>query len=406
VIPQDVDLDQLRQTASPLSYRLIVILDLSNVYRSWWFILLLLLLTGNLFGCLIRRLPKIPREWRGASEAVSLNFSVSDSRPPTQVREILTQSVITVMGYSPEVVEANDQVKLVWVKQRIFLLAFPLIHAAVIVILIGGLIGLVYGVKGNIRIQEGESGREFLTYPAGDVRELPFEIAVDTFTLARYPTGQPKEYRSDVRLLKEGKEVLKGSILVNHPLTFDGISLYQANYELLGVKHVKFAVQDREGKRSELAVRPGEAAALPGTDSTIKLVSLDPGATIRGPGVAIEVEEPGASPRRMEVFRNDPEPVKLGNTEIRFLDYEPLYATGLQIGYDPGAGIVWLGCVLLIVGFSLTLFTNLSAITVTLKAHGSGTSIQVTGRSRKDRAQFRARVEAAIYNPLKKSEPS
>ena len=174
-----------------------------------------------------------------------------------------------------------------------------------------------------------------MEYPSRQVSSLPFDVAVDKFTLKRYPTGQPKEFRSDVRLLKDGKELTRGSILVNHPLTYDGISLYQANYDLLGLKQVRLQVVSPEGNSSVITVHPPDPVQLPGTAYTIRILSIDPGSGKRGAGATMHVTAPGEEPRRLESFRNDSGDVKLGNRTIKFLDYEPLYATGLQIGYDP-----------------------------------------------------------------------
>lgn len=404
LIPQNVNLEQLQGSVSPFYYRLTVILDLHNVYRSWWFTLLLVLLTANLVGCLVQRLRKIPREWRETAGKSSLSFTRFDTRPLNEIRDLLTRSLSGLMHGSPQIIDRDGEIKLVWVRQRVFLLGFPLIHAAIIIILVGGLVGLIYGFKGNILLKEGEVGREFVLSPSGKVATLPFDIAIDSFTLTRYPSGQPKEYRSDVVVLKNGGEMLKGPIRVNQPLTFEGISLYQANYRLLGVKQVRLDVVESSGKQTELVIQPSETVSLPQDRYRIRLVGLDPGATRRGPGVGLEVEEPGSPMRQVKVYRNDKEPVELGTVKIRFKGYDPLYATGLQIGYDPGSGVVWVGCGLLIAGFLLTLFTNLSALSVRLTAEEKGTKIHVSGRCRRDRAQFRERVQAATSTALEQRE--
>ena len=401
VIPQNVDMQQLQQTASPFYYRIVVILDLTDVYHSWWFTLLLLLLTANLIGCMLQRLPRIPGEWKGASEKGSIRFSLSDPRKPGELKDILTTGVGKLLG-SPSLVRVgNDEINLAWVKQRVFLFAFPLIHLGIITILLGGMIGLFYSVQGNIRIREGDVGQKFVRFPSRDIDSLPFQVAVDKFTLERYPTGQPKSFRSDVRLIKDGKEVKKGSILVNKPMTYEGISLYQANYELLGVRQVNFRIINQDGKESDFVVKPPATAQLPGTRYTVELVSVDPGSTKRGAGTEMTVAEPGQPIKRLQVFRNDTEPAKLGDLAIRFVNYEPLYATGLQIGYDPGTNLVWVGSGLLVLGFCLTLFTNLRGVAIQLKHQAGKTEIRVTGRSRRDRAEFRKKIEATVRESLK-----
>ena len=399
VIPQDSALDQIRQSAGSFSYRLVAILDLHKVYRSWWFVLLLVLLSLNLVGCLIRRLRVIPQEWAGGSEKNSFSFGLSVSRPLKEVRDTVVLVINRILRISPQISEKGDRITIVWSKHRIYLLGFPLIHIAIIIILLGAVIGLAYGFKGTIQIKEGTSGNRFTLIPSGQVASLSFDIALEGFTLVRYPTGEPKEFRSDVRILKNATEEAKGAIRVNQPLTFEGISLYQSDYRLLGIKEVKLGVSDH-GETTDLVLQPHSTVMVPGTEYTIGLISLDPGATKRGAGVEISVEKSGEQPRTIKLFRKDSAPVTLGSIEIRFLDYQPLYATGLQIGYDPGAQVVWVGCALLILGLFISLFTNLRRIHIDITGEAGRTEIGISGRSRKMRREFRETVEMKVRQAL------
>ncbi len=400
VIPQGAP-EQLGPAGPSFYYRLALILDLHNVYRSWWFILLLIFLSLNLLGCLLKRLSGIPAEWKGTSRKTTFSFTVSDPRRPEDLRGVFISGMRGLLGVPLNGGNVKNSLNLEWRKHRIYLLGFPCIHLAIIVILLGGLIGLFYGVKGHILIKEGETASEFTVTPSGVKRVLPFQIAVDNFALTRYPTGEPKEFRSDVRLLEDGHEVVKGSIIVNHPLTFRGISLYQSDYRALGIKEVKLRAADPSGKVENFSVRPHSKAQLPGSQYEIRLLSLDPGATKEGAWVEISAESPGTQPGKIKLFRNDKVPVKLGELEIKFLDYVPLYATGLQIGYDPGSTVVWVGCITLITGFFLTLFTNQRRLMIDMKRTGVGTQIKVSGSSRRLRREFREAVEKRIRDGLK-----
>jgi len=401
VMPQDVPLEQIQQSGGSFYHRVAMILDLHNLYRSWWFILLLVLLSLNLLGCLIRRLPALPGEWRGDEKKSSFGFDLIHQGPASHVRDLIVSALTPVLGKPHTIAEAPQSTRLVWVIHRVYLFGFPLIHLAIIVILVGGLIGLLYGFRGYIEIPEGESDSKYMLYPSGSTRSLPFTISVASFTLMRYPTGEPKEYRSDVSILKNGKETAKGSILVNHPLTFDGISLYQADYKVVGVKEVRFEVVTADGKLSEMVIRSRTPSKLADTPYQIRALQMDPGTTSRGAGVEISLDAPGEQTKVVKLHRRDPEPLRIDGTEIRFLEFQPRYATGLQIGYDPGSALVWVGCCLLIGGFMLTLFTNLRHLKVALEARGDDVHIRVSGRSRRMRREFRETIEAKIRDCLK-----
>lgn len=399
LIPQEAGLAHFKETVSPFAYTLIAILDLHSLFRSWWFSLLLALLALNILACLMKRLPAIPAEWRGDVPGHSFSFTVRDARGVKEVSSLLTPALSSLLSGSPKRSDGPDKAStLVWVKQRIYLLGFPAMHAAILIILIGGLMGLLYGWKGSVQIEEESSASQCRRIPSGKIHSLPFTIAVDKFTLTRYPTGQPKEFRSDVRLTRDGHELVKGSILVNHPLTFEGISLYQADYRVLGIKDVRFSLVQPDGKTSELVLRPRKSAVVPGSQYTVGLVSLDPGVSKKGPGAEISVQAEGGEPTKVKIFKT--EPGKIGDAELRFVDYTPLYATGLQVARDPGTIVVWLGCAALIIGFFLTLFTNHRRVRVELIARGKGTEIKVSGRSRRQRREFRQSLEEKIRTSL------
>ncbi|MGO9570302.1 MAG: cytochrome c biogenesis protein ResB, partial [Desulfomonilaceae bacterium] len=178
VIPQGTP-EQLSAAGPSFYYRLAVILDLHNVYRSWWFILLLIFLSLNLLGCLLRRLSAIPSEWKGTSRKTSFSFTVSDPRQPEEVKAVVIAAMRDTLGVPTKVAGEKSTLTLEWLKHRIYLLGFPFIHLAIIVVLLGGVIGLFYGVKGHILIKEGEIGSEFTVTPSDVKRSLPFQIAVD-----------------------------------------------------------------------------------------------------------------------------------------------------------------------------------------------------------------------------------
>ena len=74
---------------------------------------------------------------------------------------------------------------------------------------------------------------------------LPFQIRCDDFEASFYDTGAPKEYRSDLTIIDKGQEVLKQSIRVNDPLSYQGVTFYQASYGAM-LKQAEIELQDRD----------------------------------------------------------------------------------------------------------------------------------------------------------------
>ncbi|MFH0960949.1 MAG: cytochrome c biogenesis protein ResB, partial [Pseudomonadota bacterium] len=384
-------------------FRLSVIMDLNNIFRRWWFVALLSLLTLKIFGCLFQRVPLLLREYRDENTKMSFLLRFSSSLETGELKDRLLKLGHAIMGSSATITESSGKLTCIWNKQKIHLLGFPLIHVGIIVILLGGLIGGVWGYKGHTLIKEGDSTDKFTLTPTQETRTLPFSITVDNFTLLKYPTGEPKEFRSDVKLSKDGKDIQAGAIRVNHPLTHNGISLFQADYRILGVKNLKLSFKLNDGTLEEKIVDPRQQIVIPKSGATLKVRSLDPGTIGKGSGIQVSLIGRIQEPESLSIYEKDAKPLDVEGTEIRFLGFTPLYATGLQIGYDPGVHVVWLGCSLLVLGFVLTLFTNLQRLSIEIRPSEGATGVLVSGRSRKLRREYRDRIEQELtkLNELK-----
>lgn len=397
VVPQQESIEELAGRVSPFVLKLIVILDLNTMFSSWWYLLLLALMAANLMGCLFQRVPGLLEDWRNPSGRKSFGFTHVEPVPPAEAVGIVQEKLRPIMG-APEQEDKDSEpgsVKLTFVRHRLFLLGFPLIHTAIVVILAGGLMGLMYGYKGQITIREGETKRTFVIPADRSVRPLPFELALDNFTLLRYPNGAPKEYRSDVRIIRNGAILMKESIRVNHPITIDGLSLYQANYRSLGVEGAILELTGVDGEPQTVTVKSGGSAKVRGTDYSVRLLQgLSSGSL--GQGVEVEISGPDGKTRVAQLFQGAPKPVALNGVGLKFKDFDILYSSGLQVGYDPGTPVVWIGCTLLIIGFVFALFLNLRALTVVVSPASGGSRIVVGGRSRRLRRDFRETVEQAL----------
>ncbi len=400
VVPQEITAEELSRWSSPFWQRLVLILDLDDLFRSWWFILLLILLALNLAGCLIRRLPPLLREFQGRSErkSFSLDFDVPGSE--RDAHTVIVPALTSLMKTSPDEEPLPAGRRITWVKGRLYLLGFPLIHFAIILIMIGALIGLLRGYRGHVLIREGETVNRFVLKDSREVRQLPFHIAVDSFTLKRYPSGMPKEYRSDVRLLENGKEIIDTSIKVNHPLTHKGISLYQSDYRVVGVKSLRLNVVEPESASGEFVLPSDRPTTVPGTDYRIRALKLNPGMGMDGVELVLEIIHKSGKPHRLSTSMSDPEPASFNNLKLRFVSYDPLYATGLQVGYDPGTSVVWTGCIMLILGFLATLFLNPRRVTVHIEPFEQHAHVRITGQSRRMRKEFREEVTRTARQAL------
>ena len=64
------------------------------------------------------------------------------------------------------------------------------------------------------------------------IQDLPFIVGLNDFRIEHYSTGQPKSFESDLIVEdKETGELIKKTINVNSPLTFNGVTIYQSSFE-------------------------------------------------------------------------------------------------------------------------------------------------------------------------------
>ncbi|MEZ4665270.1 MAG: cytochrome c biogenesis protein ResB [Thermomicrobiales bacterium] len=115
------------------------------------------------------------------------------------------------------------------------LATFPF-HLALILILIGGIVGARYGFKENSFI-----------IPEGSVREVGhgtgLSVKLDQFSDSWREDGTPASYRSDLILYKNGEEVKRQSITVNNPMSYGTTTFYQTSYG----QAVQMRVTDADG---------------------------------------------------------------------------------------------------------------------------------------------------------------
>lgn len=55
-----------------------------------------------------------------------------------------------------------------------------------------------------------------------------------------------KDYKSNLTIIEDAKEILTKTIEVNHPLSYKGMSFYQASYGVDKIKEVILTMQGRD----------------------------------------------------------------------------------------------------------------------------------------------------------------
>lgn len=309
LITQNASVHEYSQRYSATTYIILKGLGLFDMYHSLWFKLLLGLLAINLIACSWKRLPGV---WQQVRKAKS--------------------------GYAR--------------------LGTYLTHLSVLLILVGGLIGALWGFKGYVQIVEGEVVEGiFLNNPQQAMKPLGFQVRCDAFRVDFYPDGSPKEYVSTLTFLEGGRVVLDHVPLrVNHPISYKGLNFYQASYGVSIFPIVEVRKKRGKGASHTLLLRQGEVELIPGSEAQIGFMQYRDAVHGHGETILLVLFPPDSEPEGFWLFKRDSGmgAMQVGDFSFVFKDLEQTYYTGIQVAHDPGVPVVWVGCSLLVIGMVVT----------------------------------------------------
>jgi cytochrome c biogenesis protein len=227
-------------------------LSLFDVYSSAWFSAIYILLFISLIGCVL------PRSFE--------HFHAARALPPKTPKNLSRLEHFQAWSASGEELEIAKK----WLKAKRFRVLESedslsaekgylretgnlFFHISLILILIGVLIGGLFGVRGSAILSQGErfvnNATSYDTISFGQISNEnslpPFTITVDKF-VAKYNTltSAPEDYTLDVTTVAEpGAKPIKQVVKVNSPITFGSTRIYlQAN----GYSPI-VTVQDKNG---------------------------------------------------------------------------------------------------------------------------------------------------------------
>lgn len=407
VLPQGQLPPEYVAQISPAKLQIYTKLGFFDMYHSWWFITLLYVFSLNLICCSIKRLPHVFKFvsdpililGESARNAFSLKQEIKISGSVESARDSLNTFLGQEFG-APTVSEQNGEYHLFAQKSAWSRLGVYVVHLSILVIFIGAIIGSLAGYKAYVSIVEGTSVNTVEARNGGQI-PLGFEVLCEKFSVDFYPTGAPKEFRSILTVMENGQPVPGYSqvkVIVNHPLTYKGITFYQSSYGQAseGSEHYITVTPRSGGTPEKLAVQEGAAVTLKdGTqfrllEATQEVRQFAPG--FSGPAARVEVTPKGAAPQTFIVFKDFPD-MNAQRGDALIFGYEGTNArmyTGLQVAKDPGVWVVWLGCTLMVIGLFIAFFMSHKRIWVVVsKGHA-----RIYGNASKNQAAFEMQFDA------------
>ena len=216
LIPQNESPAAYFQTYGEFLYRIFDVFDFFDMYHSWWFQLLIVLLTANIIVCSIDRLKATGKIVFANNPIFNLSRfknhadkeNLVDDRSPEQLKDVYEPFISKTFGYTRT--EQTDKGFCIFAeKWRWTRLGVYGVHLSIVLLLIGGLIGSIFGFDGYVNIPEGESVNSIMIRKPSQRKSLDFEVLCEDFDVSFYDSGAPKEFRSSLTILEHGKPVLK-----------------------------------------------------------------------------------------------------------------------------------------------------------------------------------------------------
>ena len=331
----------------------VLALELDHVYSSHWFLALLAWLALSLLLC----------SWRRQWPALRASLRWIDYRSPRQLSKLNVAETRACDDASADLQRLEERLRAEgWQVQRqpdrlaarrgvLGRVGPLLVHAGMVVLMLGAAWGALGGQRAEQFLAPGRSlelvdsrGHSSLT------------LALDSFAVERDPAGRPEQFRSDLRLLEGDGEtgtLLKASqISVNHPLRFQGVTLYQADWGLAAI-----TVQLGRSPLLQLPLQSfpelGEqiwGLVLPtrpdGSDPVLLSLSSE-----QGP-----VEVFGADGSRLGQLGIGAAPLEINGLPVRVESVLP--ASGILLKRDPGVPLVYSGFAIALAGGGLSLLAT------------------------------------------------
>jgi cytochrome c biogenesis protein len=376
-----------------------------DVFHSVPFMFLLALISVAIAICTLNRAPAI---WRaianptvpttrgfltGADTSASFVTSASSQQLVGSISEALRARRYRVLAET-----RGDEVHLYADRHRYAKLGTFPFHLALILILVGGIVGARYGFRDNQFVIPEQSTRD-VGHGTG------LSVKLEQFNDSYRENATPQDYRSDLVLYKNGKEVKRQSIRVNHPMTYGTVVFYQSGFG----QAVSLRVTDRTGALlfddsiplglwisksnpnapagiQELrqagyqlnVIAPNDLSNQPEVGS-IKLNSGEMYVQL------VPIAANAASQDAVGSVVGQGDTVRLADLSVQFLR-ERRY-TSLQVARNPGIPIFWTAAFLLVGGLAVTFYfphRRIRAIVAPSGVPGKGAEAMLAPLARRD----------------------
>ncbi|MDY6938235.1 MAG: cytochrome c biogenesis protein [Cyanobacteriota bacterium] len=329
-----------------LTWKVVLGIGLNDVYRTWWFLALLILFGSSLTACTFtRQLPalKAARRWKFYTQPRQFKKLALGAELETGDTDRLF-GLLKQRNY--RVFTEGDSL---YARKGIVGRIGPIIvHASMLLILAGAIWGSMTGIVAQHLVPSGatfqitnlvEAGRWSMPQIFQD-----WAVKVNRFWIEYTPEGNIDQFYSDLSILDDrGEEIDRQTIYVNKPLRHKGAVLYQTDWGIAGVflrlnnspvLQLPMAQLDTQGQGRLWGTW---VPTKPDMSEGVSLITKDLQGTL------VVYDNAGQLVSSVRVGGN----VEVNGVTLKILDV--IGSTGLQIKVDPGIPMVYAGFGLLMI---------------------------------------------------------
>jgi cytochrome c biogenesis protein len=337
-----------------LTWKVLLALGLDHVYKTWWFLSLMILFGTSLATCTFtRQFPalKAARTWKFYDR-------------PRQFEKLALSTTLKTESLAPlaqalqqkrfKVFQADNAL---YARKGLAGRIGPIVvHASMILILLGAIWGTFTGFMAQELVASGDAFSVQNIVQAGSWAkpQIPkdWSMRVNRFWIDYTPNGDIDQFYSDLSVLDpQGQEIDRKTIHVNQPLKHKGVTVYQTDWAIAGVK---VRVNKSPVFRLPMAKLPIQGGRLWGTwvpikpdmSAGISLVARD----LQGTVVVYDSVGKLAGSLRTGMS------LSVEGIDLSLL--EVIGSTGLQIKADPGIPFVYAGFGLLMLSVMMSYISH------------------------------------------------
>jgi cytochrome c biogenesis protein len=369
-----------------------------SIFTSVWFKAITVLLTTSILACSVNRAPRL---WKLAFHPRARMGETFFTHAPLRANLLVPTGPEVAVEDAREVLQAHhfrtvtdpdeDGLNLYADRFRWGPFGTVLAHLSFVLILLGFFLSQATGFGSGFKDTN-------FTAPVGSRVQVGhgtgLSVEAKSFTDAYYPDGSPKDFASDLVLYKNGVQVERQTVRVNHPMTWDGVSFYQSFFGVAAAMQVK----DGAGKTlfgdavplvwgSDDGKHSIGQFAMAGKKLTVEVVGAASGQVdpnIKAGQMQLNVFQDGSKEAIATQVVSQGKPVTIAGLSYTFERTRQF--TGLIVARDPGAIFVWVGSTLLVLGLFLVFFFPHRRIWLRVRKTSSGSEILLASTMRRDSA--------------------